>query len=100
LEELGTDLKIRDHWKLKDSLRVCGIEQSGTAYKNDMCTEHGNEKTCSEKSRNFLTGSENEFYKILVVKVNVTLAGRQTDRHNEANTGLRSFSPNLHIKSG
>jgi len=25
------------------------MEQSGTAYKNDMCTEHGNEKTCSVK---------------------------------------------------
>ena len=23
------------------------MDQSGTAYKNDMCTEHGNEKTCS-----------------------------------------------------
>jgi len=23
------------------------MDQSGTAYKNDMCTEHGNEKSCS-----------------------------------------------------
>jgi len=29
------------------------MDQSGTAYKNDMCTEHGNEKTCSVKVWDF-----------------------------------------------
>ena len=34
-------------------MRVCGMNWSGTAYKNHRCTEGGNEKTCSVKIREF-----------------------------------------------
>jgi len=69
--------------------------------KYDMCTEHGKEKKGSVKKwESTSLVQELNFRKSRSVKFTVTLGDRQTDRHNEANTGLRDFFRTCIIKCG
>ena len=64
-----------------------------------MCTEHGNEKTCSLNIWEFPDWLRKLILQNPGSESHCDSCG-EIDRHNEANTGLRSFFPNLHIRSG